>query len=71
LRHYYTGLFQRAARLSDARGGGSLTLLARIPRQSSKPALIQNPDIVLETFEKEVKQVWRGRFILKEMHDGN
>jgi hypothetical protein len=62
LRQFYTGLVQRAARLAEAQGGGSLTLLARIPRQSSKPRVAaplqqqQQQQFLLDAFEQEAKQ---------------
>ena len=56
MRHFYSGLIQRAALLSADRGGGSLTLLARLPRPSSKPRALDANEDLLKLLESEVKE---------------
>jgi len=56
MRMFYSSLVQRAALLADAKGGGSLTLLGRFPRPSSKPRALAPDADLLPLVEAEVKE---------------
>jgi len=60
MRMFYSSLIQRAALLADAKGGGSLTLLGRFPRPSSKPRVLAADADLLPLVEAEVKEGRRG-----------